>query len=162
LIPTGSFGEPCRPPGDVVGTDVEELGVVPNELGLELGLGVGARLGVGVGTTGTGEIAEWVAARAPDDDAADAAAEAWAAAAEAAAEVWAAVDAAADPVTAELDAAAELTAAEVPGTSFRSAGFVEVLQPASAKKTAIAMATRARRAVRVRRGIPHAATPGPA
>jgi len=67
-----------------------------------------------------------------------------------------AVGAAAEDAGAE-PAAAELTAAELAG---RSAGFDDVLQAASAEKTVIAMMILVRRAVRIRRAIPHAATPG--
>ena len=80
------------------------------------------------------------------------------AAAEAASEASPAND---DSAAAELAGpdpdAAELAAAELPG--FRSAGFVEVLHAASAAKAAIAMTIWVRRAVLVRRAIPHAATP---
>jgi len=66
-----------------------------------------------------------------------------------------AVGAAAEDAGAE-PAAAELTA-ELAGWS---AGFDEVLQAASAEKAVIAMMILVRRAVRIRRAIPHAATPG--
>jgi hypothetical protein len=102
LIPTGGFGEPCRWPGELVGPDVEGPAVAVALDGVGVGLGVRVGLGVTVGTTGTGEMAEWVAGGAAEDDAAsdDAAAEGSATAAEPAA---------------ELAAVAELTATELPG-----------------------------------------------
>jgi hypothetical protein len=57
LIPIGGFGEPCRWPGELVGPDVEGLGVAV--VLDEVGVGVG--LGVSVGMAGTGEMADWVA-----------------------------------------------------------------------------------------------------
>jgi hypothetical protein len=144
FTPTVGCGEPCRWPGELVGLDVEGLALV-----VALGVGVGA----GVSTAGTGEMAERVAGWAAEDAAADAS-EAAAAAEDAAAAAWAAAELAApDP------AAAELTAAELPGVGLRSAGFAEVLQAASAENAAIAMTIWVRRAVPVRRAIPHAATP---
>ena len=88
-------------------------------------------------------MAERVAACADD-------AEFWAAAGELAGEP------AEDAAATEFAVAAELTAAELAG---RSAGFDEVLQAASAEKAVIAMMILVRRALRIRRAIPHAATP---
>jgi hypothetical protein len=139
LIPTGGFGEPLRWPGELVGPGVEGLA-----FGVALGV-VGVGLGVSVGTAGTGEMAEFVAGCGADD-----ATDAWVAAADdPAAEL-----AAADP------AASELTNAELRGVW--SVGFVDVLQAASAERAAITTTIWVRRAVLVRRAIPHAATPGPA
>jgi hypothetical protein len=145
VTPTVGFGEPFRWPGELV-ADGEGLA-----FGVARGVGVGAGVGVGVAATGTGEMAERVADCGAKDAAELPGAEAWAADAA----DWAAADAAAELATAD-PAAAELTAAELPG--FRSGGFVDVLQAASAEKTAIALTTWMRRAVRVRRAIPHAAT----
>ena len=144
LIPTGGFGEPCRWPGEVVGADVEgrALGVAVGRPAVGVGVGFGVR--VGDGSAGTGEMADRVGGAADETvpvEVADCAG---------------AVGAAADDPGAE-PAAAELTAAELAG---RSAGFDEVLQAASAEKAVIAMMILVRRAVRIRRAIPHAATPG--
>lgn len=136
VIPTVGFGEPWRWPGELVGPDVEGLGFA---VALRLAVGLGLGVGVGVAATGAGEMGELAESAA------------WVAE-DAAADAWATADAAAELT------AAELTAAELSGV--RSAGVVDVLQAASAEKTATTTTIWARRAVRVRRGIPHAATPG--
>ncbi|HEY5454271.1 MAG TPA: hypothetical protein VIJ96_02280 [Acidothermaceae bacterium] len=149
LIPTGGFGEPLCGPGELVAYGEELAFAVALA-----GVGVGVGPGDSDGSLGTGEMAERVAGWGAEDDAA----EAWAAAEEAASDASAAADAA--EVAGPDPGVAELAAAELPGAGFTSAGFVEVLHAASAERAAIVMTTWMRRAVLVRRAIPHAATLG--
>lgn len=135
---TVGFGDPCRGPGEVLGPDVEGRALARDGLGV----GVGVRVG-------TGELAEPVVDGGAGDAAGCAATDACAA--DAAAELAAAEPAAAVPAAevaaAALAAAAELTATELPDGCFRSAGFVEFVQAASAEKAPIARTTLVRRAV---------------
>jgi hypothetical protein len=117
-------------------------------------MGVGVE--VGDGSAGTGEMADRTAGCAAElsgSAAEDAAADAWTATDDVAGELAAPDPAAAEPTAAEL-------AAALPVVEFRSAGLLEDVQAASAENAAIAMTIWVRRAVLVRRAIPHAATPG--